>query len=382
MSDAALSPDTPDVDKARRSAGMRFTAADRLRLVGYYGFIVLLHVVGVGLFLHYSVQSPSLTGLGLAAYLLGLRHAFDADHIAAVDDTVRYLLQKGQQPLGVGFFFSLGHASVVFALALAAIFAASAVREHMPALQEYGGIIGSVVSGSFLWLIGILNLFVLLDILQLWKHRSTAHGHTHVEQLLARRGFINRLIGGHLQRFIRHSWQMYIVGVLFGLGFDTATEIGLLAMSAGAATGDLPIGGALSLPILFAAGMAAMDTTDGVLMTKAYNWAFVNPLRKVFYNLATTSLSIVVALVIGSVELAQVVIELLDLHGPLADAIAGLGFESLGYVVVALFLVAWGVSAFIWRTGRFEERADGHVVGHHEHAHTDIGVRHSHRHIR
>jgi high-affinity nickel-transport protein len=243
----------------------------------------------------------------------------------------------------------------VFVLALVIVFAASTVKQGLPELQHYGGLIGAGVSGLFLWLIGILNLLLLLDMLKLWRLAKTGqHSHAHLDQLLSKRGLLNRLFGGRLQRLIQHSWQMYPLGLLFGLGFDTASEIGLLAMTAGAATGNLPIGAVLCLPVLFAAGMSLMDTTDGVLMVKAYNWAFVNPLRKIFYNLTTTSLSIAVALVIGSVELLQVFIHLLHLHGSFYDAVSALDFGVLGYVIVGVFLLVWGVSAALWKLNRFE----------------------------
>ena len=338
----------PSVDANRQWLG--FASNEWARLAGLYGAVALLHVLGWGLFLYYSAHYPVLAGLGFVAYMFGLRHAFDADHIAAVDDTVRYMLQKGKKPLGIGFFFSLGHSTIVFALAVIIIFAATGVRHALPELKNVGGIVGAAVSGTFLWVIGILNLLVLLDILQVWRQSKTRqHSHVHVEELLAQRGFINRLVGGRLQRAINHSWQMYPLGVLFGLGFDTASEIGLLAMAAGASASNLPVAAVLSLPILFAAGMTAMDTTDGVLMSKAYNWAFVNPLRKIFYNITITSLSIVVALVIGTIELLQVLVGMFHLEGSFFSFVAELDFGVLGYVVVGTFLVAWGTSAAVWK---------------------------------
>jgi len=233
-----------------------FTSQEWGRLIAFYGFIAILHGIGWGLYVHHAVRSPSIVGLGLAAYMLGLRHAFDADHIAAVDDTVRYLMQKGERPLGVGFFFSLGHSTVVVALAIAVAVAAGAVGRSLPELKNYGSLIGAGVSGVFLWFIGILNLLVLLDILDAWrKARQGTHDHDHLEQLLAQRGLINRLFGGRLQKVLDHSWQMFPLGLLFGLGFDTASEIGLLAMTAGASVGNLPVGAVLALPILFASGL-------------------------------------------------------------------------------------------------------------------------------
>lgn len=361
---------------------LSFSPAEWRRLGGFYGFIGSLHIVGWGLFLYYSSRYPSLVGLGFVAYMFGLRHAFDADHIAAVDDTVRYLLQKGKKPLGVGFFFSLGHSTIVFGLAVALIFAAKAIKQGLPALQNLGGLIGAGVSGTFLWIIGILNLLVLLDILKIWKQARTGkHSHAHLEELLAQRGLINRLFGGRLQKVINDSWQMYPLGLLFGLGFDTASEVGLLAMTAGASAGDLPVAAVLSLPILFTAGMSLMDTTDGVLMCKAYNWAFVNPLRKIFYNLTTTGLSIVVALVIGTIELLQVLIHVMKLRGPFFDYIGGLDFGILGYVIVGIFLLVWAGSAALWKFGRIEKRY-GHLQSLHAHEHThESGISHSHKHF-
>ena len=361
---------------------LSFSAAEWSRLAGLYSFIAVLHMVGWGLYLRYSVEHPALVGLGFVAYMFGLRHAFDADHIAAIDDTVRFMLQKGKKPLGIGFFFSLGHSTIVLFLAVAIAFAATAVRNQLPEMKNLGGLVGATVSGTFLWLIGILNLLVLLDILGVWRQAKTgAHSHQHLENLLMRRGLLNRIFGGRLQKVINHSWQMYPLGLLFGLGFDTASEVGLLAITAGATIGNLPIPAILSLPILFAAGMTLMDTTDGVLMSKAYNWAFLNPLRKIFYNITTTSISIVVALAIGSIELMQVFIRLLDLRGGPFDFIAGLDFGMLGYFIVGLFLLAWGVSVVWWKFGRFEERY-GKPYGLHSHVHShDDGTRHAHKHV-
>jgi high-affinity nickel-transport protein len=329
------------------------------RIGGLYVVVGFLHVAGWGLYLHFAAHYPALIGLGLVAYLFGLRHAFDADHIAAIDDTVRYLLQKGRTPLGVGLFFSLGHSTVVMGLALVIAFAGTALTQSFPQLRDAGAVIGTGVSGLFLWIIGALNLLVLLDILKIWRQTRTGrHDHAHLETLLAKRGLLNRLFRGRLQKAMSHSWQMYPLGVLFGLGFDTASEIGLLAMTAGASAGNLPVAAVISLPILFAAGMTLMDTTDGLLMSKAYHWALLNPLRKIFYNVTTTGLSVGVALVIGSIEILQVLIGVLHLRGGLCDRIARLDFGKLGYVIVLLFLLAWGASVAIWKFGRFGERYD------------------------
>ena len=331
---------------------LHFLPREWARIGALYGVVALLHGLGWGLYLHYAASYPALVGLGLVAYLFGLRHAFDADHIAAIDDTVRYMLRDGERPLGVGFFFALGHSTVVAVLALAITVAAPAVTREIPRLQSFGGIIGAGVSGLFLWVIGILNLLVLLDLLKVWQQaRTGAHSHAHLEDLLARRGLLNRLFGGRLRRLLTRSWQMYPLGLLFGLGFDTASEVGLLAMTAGAAAGNLPIASVLALPILFAAGMTLMDTTDGVLMSKAYDWALLNPVRKIFYNVTTTGLSAGVALTIGSIELLQVLVRALRLHGGLYDTIGQFDFGVLGYVVVGLFLLAWGCAVAVWKLG-------------------------------
>ena len=358
-----------------------FSAAEWMRISSLYSLVALLHGLGWGLYLHYTRSYPALVGLGFAAYMFGLRHAFDADHIAAVDDTVRFLLQKGKKPLGVGFFFSLGHSTVVLGLSLVIVFAATAVEQEVPQLKNIGGIIGASVSGTFLWIIGILNLLILLDVLKVWQKAKTGtHNHAHLEQLLQQRGFINRLLGGRLLKLMDHSWQMYPLGLLFGLGFDTASEVGLLAMTAGASAGDMPIPAVLSLPILFAAGMTLMDTTDGILMSKAYNWAYINPLRRIFYNITTTGLSVAVALLIGTIELLQVLVRMLDLHGPVFDFISSLDFGVLGYLIVGMFLLAWGLSVALWKFGHLEERYGMQFVPHaHAHEH-EGGLRHSHTH--
>ena len=367
-----------------RSAEARpaFTRGEWLRLASFYGFVGLLHAAGWGLYLYYSASHPALIGLGFVAYMFGLRHAFDADHIAAIDDTVRFLLQKGTKPLGVGFFFSLGHSTVVFLLAIAVAFAAGTIASGIPQMKDIGSLVGTAVSGGFLWLIGLLNLAVLLDILGVWRQaKAGEHSHAHLETLLSRRGLMNRLFGGRLSKTIQHSWQLYPLGLLFGLGFDTASEVALLAMTAGAAAGNLPIPAVLCLPVLFAAGMCVMDTTDGVLMSKAYNWAFLNPLRKIFYNLVTTGLSVAVALVIGTIELAQVFIRLLGLSGGFYDTLADIDFGVVGYIIVGLFLLAWGVSVAVWKFGRLEQRYPIAGAMHvHPHKHAD-GTTHSHTHV-
>jgi nickel/cobalt transporter (NiCoT) family protein len=333
------------------------TRAEWLRLSGFGAAIALLHVAGWGLFLYYVDRSPALAGLGVLAYTFGLRHAFDADHIAAIDNTTRKMLQHEKRPLGVGFFFSLGHSTIVFGLALALALAAKTVNSSIPSFQNWGGYVGTSVSGTFLWIIGILNLLVLLDILRIFKEmRRGSYDRERLEQRLVDRGFMNRFFIGKLFRFVSKSWHMYPLGILFGLGFDTASEVGLLALAAGVATHHVPFLAVMSLPILFAAGMSLMDTIDGAFMTQAYGWAFSNPVRKVYYNITVTSLSVAVALLIGTVELLQVLAQKLSLDTGFWGWLGGLDFGNLGYGVVGLFVLTWAVSVVVWKGGRIEER--------------------------
>ena len=336
------------------SAGGIFSVEDRRSLKGYAAAIAVLHVVGWGLCLVYTRSHPALLGMGLAAYLFGLRHAFDADHVAAIDDTVRLMLRNNRGPLGVGFFFSLGHSTVVFLLAALTAVLSGVVRHRLPGLVHFGSVAGALVSGVFLLGIGLLNLAVLLDMLKIWHRRHEAHDHARLDELLARRGLLNRLFGQRLTRMIRHAWQMYPVGLLFGLGFDTASEIALLALAGGAALGSLPVGAVLALPILFTAGMSMMDTAEGVLMTRAYGWAIFDPVRRIFYNLTTTSLSVAAAWIIGSMEILQVLVGELHLRGRWAEWMAHLPFGAFGYAIVVLFVLAWGASYLAWRFGRID----------------------------
>src|SRR6478735_11140160 len=261
-----------------RTVGM--SRDERLRLAGFGAAIAVLHLVGWGLFLYYSSQYRPLVGLGLTAYLFGLRHAFDADHIAAIDNTTRKLLQQGRRPMGVGFFFSLGHSTIVFALVAGLALATRTVHSHVMVLHDYGGSVGAGVSGVFLWLIGILNLIVLIDIVRIFREMRGGHyDNERLENRLLERGMMSRCFGRFF-RLIDKSWQMYPLGVLFGLGFDTATEVGLLAVAAGVATQGLSIWSILVFPALFTAGMTLIDTTDSILMLGAYGWAFVKPIRK------------------------------------------------------------------------------------------------------
>lgn len=349
--------------------------ADRVSLAGMYGFIVMLHLVGfIVLFAfvapnnyHLGGDHPVFTiGVGILAYTLGLRHAFDADHIAAVDNTTRKLIAdsaesgKLRKPLSVGFWFSLGHSTIVFTLSLLLAVGlrtlVGPVEDEDSTLHAITGMIGPSVSGVFLWIIGILNLVALLGIIRVYRELRQGHyDEAALERHLDSRGFMNRFLGG-LTKSVTKPWHIYPIGVLFGLGFDTATEVGLLVLAGGAAAFNLPFYAVLVLPILFAAGMCLMDTTDGVFMNYAYGWAFAKPVRKIFYNLTITSISVAVALIIGTIELIGVLAERLGIEsGPLA-VIAGVNLDFVGYAIVALFVVSWLVALAIWRFGNIEER--------------------------
>jgi nickel/cobalt transporter (NiCoT) family protein len=333
-----------------------FDQAERRRLAGFGAAVAVLHLVGWGLVAIYAPNHPVLAGLAVLAYSFGLRHAFDADHISAIDNTTRKLLSEGGRPLGVGFFFSLGHSTIVLGLSIALAVGAGAAGHALPVLAHYGGAIGAGVSGTFLWTIGLLNLAVLRGVARIARNaRAGELDEAELEAQLNQRGLMSRLWGRRL-RVIRGSWQMYPVGALFGLGFDTASEVGLLAITAGIAGGRIPAPAILALPILFAAGMVTMDTADGVFMATAYEWALGTSARKLYYNLVVTSLSVVVAIGVGSIELLQLLGHQLALTGGFWRSIDALDFSTLGYVIVALFvLVSLGALA-VWRWRGIEQR--------------------------
>jgi high-affinity nickel-transport protein len=344
------------------------TPAEWARAGGLAAAVIGLHVVGFGLLFglvvphHFSLGAGGAftAGVGLTAYTLGLRHAFDADHIAAIDNTTRKFMAEGQRPMSVGFFFSLGHSTVVFVLAL--LFSvgvkalAGPVQDDGSSLHSVTGLIGTGVSGTFLYIIAGLNLVVLVGILRVFRDmRRGAFSESELEDLLQSRGLMNRFLG-RFTRAIRKPWQMYPLGILFGLGFDTATEVALLFLAAGAAGAGLPWYAILCLPILFAAGMSLLDTIDGSFMNFAYGWAFSKPVRKVYYNLTVTGLSVAVALVIGTIELMSIAAEKLSLDGSFWEWVAGIDLNAVGYIVVGLFVATWAVALAIWRIARLEER--------------------------
>ena len=344
------------------------TPAEWRRAGLFAAAVALLHVVGFGVLVlavvpgHYALAGSGAFGLGvgITAYTLGLRHAFDADHIGAIDNTTRKLMADGQRPLGVGFFFSLGHSSIVMALGVLVVVGvrglSGAVRDDGSALHQATGLVGPLVSGTFLFLIGVLNLVVLVGIWRIFRRmRDGDFDEAELEAQLDRRGLMNRFLG-RATRAVRKSWHMYPLGLLFGLGFDTATEVTLLVLAGAGAAGGLPFYAILCLPVLFAAGMSLFDTIDGAFMNVAYGWAFSRPVRKIFYNLTVTGLSVVVALGVGTVELVSVLAGRLGLSGGVWDVATGLDLNVVGYAIVALFAATWAVALAVWRFGRVEER--------------------------
>jgi high-affinity nickel-transport protein len=346
-----------------------WTRAERLRLSAIVGTIALLHVAGWSLYFYYAhrlAAATSFAGAGLLAYALGVRHAFDADHIAAIDDSTRLMLARGRRPLGTGFFFAMGHSAVVLALAFVVVLAARATTPAgVASLRADGSIAAATAGVVFLLLVATLNAMVLAGLVRLW--RKLAGGRLDPAELdlaLANRGLMNRMLGKRATRLLRSSWQMFPVGVLFGLGLETASEITLLSLSAStAAAGRLPALAVLSLPLLFAAGMSAFDTGDSLFMSRAYAWAYAQPARRLYYNTVTTAMTVLVALFVGSVYLAGLLARFAPLGGPVA-AYAGLGghFELLGYFIVAAFGLAWAGAAVSWRIfglGRRYRRGPG-----------------------
>lgn len=330
-------------------------------------FILVLHVVGWGLLVvvvapqEYQVAGQLFgVGLGVTAYTLGMRHAFDADHIAAIDNTTRKLMTEGKRPLSVGFWFSLGHSSVVFVMVTLLAFGvralAGALEDDQSTLQQTAGLWGTSVSGVFLLLIGLVNLVALVGLLKVFRGlRAGEFDEAELERQLDQRGLLGRILG-RVTRTVTQPWHMYPVGLLFGLGFDTVTEVGLLVIAGGAAAANLPWYAVLTLPVLFAAGMSLLDSIDGSFMNFAYGWAFSKPVRKIYYNLTVTALSVAVALGIGGIEIVSILTHKLDItSGPIAW-IGGIDLGHIGFWIVGLFVVTWVTALAVWKLGRVEQR--------------------------
>lgn len=353
---------------ALQSFPARWSRAERARLSAIVAVVAGLHVVGWTTYLLHAgdpAAAGGLAGAGTLAYVLGVRHAFDADHIAAIDDTTRLMLLRGRRPVGVGFFFALGHSSVVLLLALVVALAAGAVPEgRMAAVEEVGGVVALAVATTFLLLVAVLNAVVLTGLARLWRQfRGGALATDELDVALLNRGLLFRLLGPRARTLVRSSWHMAPVGFLFGLGLETASEVTLLALSASTAAasggGGVPLVAVLSLPVLFAAGMTGMDTVDSLVMTRAYTWAYRSPGRRLYYNLATTAMTVAVGLFVASVYGAGLLVEHAGAGWVAPYAALGEHFELFGYAIVAVFVTAWLGAAALWRFRGYEARYGG-----------------------
>lgn len=328
------------------------------RIVSLYALLISFNI-GAWIwaliaFHHY----PVLLGTAFLAYTFGLRHAVDADHIAAIDNVTRKLMQQGKRPVAVGFFFSLGHSTIVFGLSVVIALTSLAIKNRFNSFEAVGGVIGTSVSAFFLLTIAIANIIVLISVYRTFQHvkRGGQFVDEDLNLILGKRGFFGRIFR-NLFRLIEHSWQMYPIGFLFGLGFDTATEVALLGISATQAAQGLSIWSILVFPALFTAGMALVDSTDSILMLAAYGWAFVKPIRKLYYNMTITFVSVVVALLVGGIEAMGLIGDKLNLHGFVWDAVGSLNdnFGVIGFGIIGVFVASWTISIIIYRMKRYDE---------------------------
>jgi high-affinity nickel-transport protein len=329
-----------------------------MRIAAVYALLIGANIASWFVALVTFQARPALIGTALLAYSFGLRHAVDADHISAIDNVTRKLMQEGKRPITVGFFFSLGHSTIVVALSVFIAFTATSIKQSFPRLQSVGGLVGTSVSALFLYLIAAINILVLVEILRTFRALRAGEGYDpqSLDDFLSQRGLIGRFCKP-LLRLIRKSWQMYPLGLLFGLGFDTATEVGLLGIAAIEAGRGLPIYAILIFPLLFTVGMSLVDTSDGVLMLGAYGWAFVQPIRKLYYNMNVTLVSVLVALLVGTIEALGVLSNQFKLVGAFWDGLSHLSdnFGLLGFVIIGIFILSWVVSTVVYKIRRYDE---------------------------
>src|SRR5207244_4094423 len=329
----------------------------RKKIIGIYILLIAFNVIAWAVaLLGFSVQYPALLGTALLAYTFGLRHSVDADHISAIDNVTRKLMQENKRPVAVGFFFSLGHSTIVVALSIAIAIAAAFIQSAIPGFKSAGGLIGTSVSALFLYLIAIINILVLWEVFQAFQKvkRGEEYNDQTLNEFLNQRGLLGRFFRP-LLKMVDKSWKMYLVGLLFGLGFDTATEVALLGISAVEAGKGLPIPFILIFPMLFTAGMCLLDTTDGILMLGAYGWAFVKPVRKLYYNLNITLVSVLVALVVGTIEVLSIIATQFNLSGGIWDSVSTLDFGLLGTIIIGIFIVSWVISTLIYKVRKYDD---------------------------
>jgi nickel/cobalt transporter (NiCoT) family protein len=339
---------------------LRTSGAVRRRVIVLAAFLGLFNLVAWGLALTAAAAYPIMLPTAFLAYTFGLRHAVDADHIAAIDNSTRKLMQDGQRPVAVGTFFSLGHSTIVVALSVLVAVSAGVISD-IPAAQEIGGLIGTAVSAAFLLVIGFINLVVLVDISRLFRKVQSGEEYSEesLEEYLDNRGLMARILRPAL-RVVRRSWHMYPLGLLFGLGFDTASEVALLGLAATSGASGMPVEVILILPLLFAAGMCTIDSADGVLMLGAYGWAYVKPIRKLYYNLNITLVSVIIAFVIGGIEVLTIVAERFGLTGGIWDVVTGLDFGLIGIAIIVVFLASWAISTLVYRWKGYDHLLDHH----------------------
>ncbi|MEH2411128.1 HoxN/HupN/NixA family nickel/cobalt transporter [Nostoc sp.] len=330
----------------------------RRKVINIYAFLISVNILVWVVALIAFHSYPLLLGTAVLAYSFGLRHAVDADHIAAIDNVTRKLMQENKRPVAVGFFFSLGHSTIVVLASVAIALTASTIQRDFPSFQKVGGLIGTSVSALFLLAIAAINMVVLWDVYKTFQSvkRGGTYDDQSLDEFLNQRGLLGRFFRP-LFRLIDSSWKMYPLGFLFGLGFDTATEVGLLGISASQAAKGLPIWSILLFPALFTAGMSLVDTTDGILMLGAYGWAYVKPIRKLYYNMTITFVSVLVAVIIGGIEALSIIGDQLEMKGSFWDFISNLSdnFGTIGYLIIGIFVLSWLLSTFIYKVKKYDE---------------------------
>ena len=343
---------------AKHPSPQNLTGNEKAKIAIIFAVLIGITVFGFSAAFVIGKIAVVLAGLGIVAYVFGLRHGVDADHIAAIDNTTRKLMQEGKRPFTVGMWFSLGHSTVVVALIVALVFATRAVTSNIAALQSTGAVVGTLVSGSFLWIIGFINAVIVIGIYKIFQTLKQGKlNQQELDNLLENRGFMNRFFRP-LFKVINKPWQIFPVGVLFGLGFDTASEVALIAISVGIGVStSIPLYYILILPLLFTCGMVTVDTADGVAMRLAYGWAFLNPIRKIYYNLTVTVISVLVAWAIGTIELLQVLVSELSLSGGFWSWLSALNFEMIGFGIIGIFVFSWLLSFGYWRYKKYDKLA-------------------------
>ena len=340
----------------KQSTPQNLTGNEKAKIAIIFAALIAITAFGFSAAFVIGKIAVVLAGLGIVAYVFGLRHGVDADHIAAIDNTTRKLMQEGKRPFTVGMWFSLGHSTVVVALIVGLVVATRAVAANIAALQSTGAVVGTLVSGSFLWIIGFINAVIVIGIYKIFQTLKQGKlNQQELDNLLENRGFMNRFFRP-LFKVISKPWQIFPVGVLFGLGFDTASEVALIAISVGIGVStSIPLYYILILPLLFTCGMVTVDTSDGVAMRLAYGWAFLNPIRKIYYNLTVTVISVLVAWAIGTVELLQVLSSELNLNGAFWSWLNALNFEMIGFGIIGIFVFSWLLSFGYWRYKKYDK---------------------------